>query len=220
MSGKLYIVASPIGNLEDISLRALKTLKEVSFILSEDTRETQKILNHFEITKPQISYRDQNHNIVIQKIIKILEDGLDVALLSDRGTPLISDPGFKLARDVISAGFKVESIPGPSSVISALVVSGLPTDRFIFLGFLPKSDSQRHEMLKLYGNLDSTLILFESPYRIQKLLEEIKHSLGDREVAVAKELTKVHEEVYRFNLKDLEAQKIDTRGEFVVLISK
>ena len=220
MLGKLYIVASPIGNLEDISFRAIKTLKEVSFILSEDTRETQKILNHFEISKPQISYRDQNHNIVIKKILEILNDGLDLALLSDRGTPLISDPGFKLVRDVIEAGFKVESIPGPSSVISALVVSGLPTDKFIFLGFLPRSENQRLEMLKLYGNLESTLILFESPYRIQKLLEETKKSLGNRDVVVAKELTKLHEEVYRFNLQDLEIQKIDTRGEFVVLISK
>jgi 16S rRNA (cytidine1402-2'-O)-methyltransferase len=220
MTGKLFIVASPIGNLEDISFRALKTLKEVSFILSEDTRETQKILNHFEISKPQISYRDQNHQAVIKRILEILNDGLDIALLSDRGTPLISDPGFKLVRDVIEAGVKVESIPGPSSVISALVVSGLPTDRFIFLGFLPKGENQRLEMLKLYGNLESTLILFESPYRIQKLLEEIKKSLGFRDVVVAKELTKLHEEVYRFNLSDLENQKIDTRGEFVVLISK
>lgn len=220
MQGKLYIVASPIGNLEDFSFRAVNILKNVSFILSEDTRETQKILNHFEITKPQISYRDQNHNSVITRILEILNDGLDLALLSDRGTPLISDPGFKLVREVIASGFKVESIPGPSSVISALVVSGLPTDRFIFLGFLPKSESQRLQMLEKYGNLDSTLILFESPFRIVKLLEEAKKSLGERDVVVAKELTKLHEEVYRFNLRDLEVQKIDTRGEFVVLISK
>lgn len=220
MSGKLFIVASPIGNLEDISIRAINTLKEVDFILSEDTRETQKILNHFSISKPQISYRDQNHQLVVKRIIDILNDGLNLALLSDRGTPLISDPGFKLVRDVISSGFKVESIPGPSSVISALVVSGLPTDRFIFLGFLPKSESQRLEMLKKYGNLESTLIIFESPFRIDKLLDEAKKSLGERDVVVAKELTKLHEEVYRFNLKDLDEQKIDTRGEFVVLISK
>jgi 16S rRNA (cytidine1402-2'-O)-methyltransferase len=220
MSGKLFIVASPIGNLEDISFRAVSTLKEVDFILSEDTRETQKILNHFSISKPQISYRDQNHQLVINRIKDILSDGLNLALLSDRGTPLISDPGFKLVRDVINAGFKVESIPGPSSVISALVVSGLPTDRFIFLGFLPKSEKQRLEMLEKYGNVESTLILFESPFRIVKLLEEVKLSLGERDVVVAKELTKLHEEVYRFNLRELESQKIDTRGEFVVLISK
>ena len=220
MSGTLYIVASPIGNLEDISFRALKTLKEYSFILSEDTRETQKLLNHFEIEKSQISYRDQNHSIVVKKIITILSEGLNIALLSDRGTPLISDPGYKLVREVLNAGYKVESIPGPSAVISSLVVSGLPTDRFIFLGFLPKSDKQRKEMLTLYGNLKSTLIVFESPFRIAKLLQEIKESLGNRDIVVAKELTKLHEEVYRFNLNDLENQKIDTRGEFVVLISK
>jgi 16S rRNA (cytidine1402-2'-O)-methyltransferase len=220
MSGTLYIVASPIGNLEDISFRALKTLKESSFILSEDTRETQKLLNHFEIEKSQISYRDQNHSIVVKKIITILSEGLNIALLSDRGTPLISDPGYKLVREVLNAGYKVESIPGPSAVISSLVVSGLPTDRFIFLGFLPKSDKQRKEMLTLYGNLKSTLIVFESPFRIAKLLQEIKESLGNRDIVVAKELTKLHEEVYRFNLNDLENQKIDTRGEFVVLISK
>jgi 16S rRNA (cytidine1402-2'-O)-methyltransferase len=220
MSGKLYIVASPIGNLEDISFRAINILKSCSFIVSEDTRETQKILNHFDISKPQISYRDQNHKIVVSKIVEILKDGLDLALLSDRGTPLISDPGFKLVRDVIDLGYKVESVPGPSAVISALVVSGLPTDRFIFLGFLPKSEKQRVEMVEKYGNLESTLILFESPFRVEKLLKEIKEALGDRDVVVAKELTKLHEEVYRFNLKDLHSQKIDTRGEFVVLVSK
>jgi 16S rRNA (cytidine1402-2'-O)-methyltransferase len=220
MQGKLYIVSSPIGNLDDFSFRALKTLENVSFIVSEDTRESLKILNHFKISKPQISYRDQNHNLVVKKIIDILKDGLDIALMSDRGTPLISDPGFKLVRDVIDSGFKVESIPGPSSVITALVVSGLPSDRFIFLGFLPKSDSQRSQLIEKYGNLDSTLIIFESPYRILKLLEEVREVLGDRNVAVVKELTKLHEEVYRFNLKDLNLQNIDTRGEFVVLVSK
>lgn len=220
MQGKLYIVSSPIGNLDDFSFRAIDILKKVSFIVSEDTRETQKILNHFEISKPQISYRDQNHNLVVKKIIEILHDGLDIALMSDRGTPLISDPGYKLVREVIEMGYKVESIPGASSVISALVVSGLPTDRFIFLGFLPKSESQRVQMLSKYGNLDSTLILFESPFRILRLLTEIREALGERNIAVVKELTKLHEEVYRFNLRDLESQNIDTRGEFVVLISK
>jgi len=220
MQGKLYIVASPIGNMEDISYRAVATLKSVSFIISEDTRETLKILNHFEISKPQISYRDQNHNQVLNKILDILKDGLDVALLSDRGTPLISDPGFKLVREVITNGYSVESIPGPSAVISSLVVSGLPTDKFIFLGFLPKSESQRLKMLEKYGKLECTLILFESPFRIIKLLEEIKVALGSRDVVVAKELTKMHEEVYRFNIRDFESQKLDLRGEFVVLIGK
>ena len=220
MAGKLYIVASPIGNMDDITLRALKVLKDVSYILSEDTRETQKLLNHFDIQKPQISYRDQNHSSVLIKIIDLMENENDLAILSDRGTPLISDPGFKLAREVINKGFEVVSVPGPSSVISALVVSGLPTDKFSFLGFLPRTESQRVKIIQKYGELDSTLIFFESPYRIQKLLQEVKETLGDRDVCVAKELTKLHEEVYRFNLKDLSSIKIDLRGEFVVLVSK
>ena len=220
MSGKLFIVASPIGNMEDITLRAIKVLKDVSVILSEDTRETQKILNHFEISKPQISYRDQNHLQVLNKIVDLIESGNDLAILSDRGTPLISDPGFKLARDLISKGYEVVSIPGPSSVIASLVVSGLPTDKFTFLGFLPKTESQRVKIIKNYGELDTTLIFFESPYRILKLLEEVMKTLGNRDVCVVKELTKLHEEVYRFNLNDLDTVKIDLRGEFVVLVSK
>ena len=220
MSGKLFIVASPIGNMEDITLRAIKVLKDVSVILSEDTRETQKILNHFEISKPQISYRDQNHLQVLNKIVDLIESGSDLAILSDRGTPLISDPGFKLVRDLISKGYEVVSIPGPSSVIASLVVSGLPTDKFTFLGFLPKTESQRVKIIKNYGELDTTLIFFESPYRILKLLEEVKKTLGNRDVCVVKELTKLYEEVYRFNLNDLDTVKIDLRGEFVVLVSK
>lgn len=220
MAGKLYIVATPIGNMDDISFRAINVLKEVSFILSEDTRETQKLLNHFDIKKPQISYRDQNHNIVIKRILNILEDDLDIALVSDRGTPLISDPGYKLVRDAIKVGSEIVSIPGPSSIISSLVVSGLPTDRFCFLGFLPKSSNQRVKTLTDFKDLESTLIFFESPNRISQLLEELKEVLGDRDVCVAKELTKLHEEVYRFNLSDLASQKIDCRGEFVVLVGK
>lgn len=220
MVGKLYIVATPIGNMEDITFRAVNVLKEVSFILSEDTRETQKLLNHFEIKKPQISYRDQNHNIVIGRILNILEDGLDIALVSDRGTPLISDPGYKLVRDAIKIGSQVISIPGASSIISSLVISGLPTDRFCFLGFLPKSKNQRVKTLTEFKDLESTLIFFESPNRIRNLLDELKEVLGDRDVCVAKEVTKLHEEVYRFNLKDLDSQKIDTRGEFVVMVGK
>ncbi len=220
MAGKLYIVASPIGNMDDITLRALKVLKDVSYILSEDTRETHKLLNHFEIQKSQISYRDQNHASVLVKIIDLMDNDNDLAILSDRGTPLISDPGFKLVREVINKGFEVVSIPGPSSVIASLVVSGLPTDKFTFLGFLPRTHSQRVKIIHKYGELDSTLIFFESPYRILKLLQEVKNTLGDRDVCVVKELTKLHEEIYRFNLRDLGSVKIDLRGEFVVLVSK
>lgn len=220
MAGKLFIVASPIGNMGDITLRALEVLKDVSYILSEDTRETQKLLNYFEIQKTQISYRDQNHVQVLAKILDLMENNNDLAILSDRGTPLISDPGYKLVREVIGKGYEVVSIPGPSSVIASLVISGLPTDKFCFLGFLPRTESQRVKIIQKYGELDSTLIFFESPYRILKLLEEVKKTLGNREVCVVKELTKLHEEIYRFNLSDLDKAKIDLRGEFVVLVSK
>lgn len=220
MNGKLYLIATPIGNMDDISARALKVLAEIDYILSEDTRETQKLLSFYHISKPQISYRDQNHERVLNQIFGFLESGLNVALVSDRGTPLISDPGFKLVRELISRGISIESIPGPSSVIASLILSGLPTDKFTFLGFLPKTKSQIIKQLKDYGSLDATLVIFESPFRILSLLETAFKTLGSRDVAVCKELTKLHEEIYRFNLKDLESQKIDLRGEFVVLIAK
>jgi len=220
LSGKLYIVATPIGNMEDISARALKSLADVDYILSEDTRETQKLLNYFKIEKTQISYRDQNHTRVYKQILELLNDGLNIALVSDRGTPLISDPGFKLVRDLIDEGIKIESIPGPSSVIDALILSGLPTDKFVFLGFLPRKESQIIKILEEYGRLDATLIVFESPYRIESLLRTALSVLGPRQVAVCKELTKLHEEVYRFNLAQHTLQNIDLRGEFVVLFSK
>lgn len=220
MNSTLYIIATPIGNMQDITFRALDILKNVEYIISEDTRETQKLLNFFGITKNQISYRDENHYKVLPKILDLMASGCSVALVTDRGTPLISDPGYKLVKEVIKNGYQVDSIPGPSSVITALTLSGLPSDRFIFLGFLPKSEKHRKDMLERYGNLDSTLIFFESPNRITKFLEEAKSVLGNRNVCVAKELTKLNQEVYRFNLKDLDSQHIDLRGEFVVLISK
>lgn len=220
MIGKLFIVATPIGNMDDISARALKTLADVDYIVSEDTRETQKLLNYYHINKPQISYRDQNHSRVFNQILELLNSGLNIALVSDRGTPLISDPGFKLVRDLIDKDIKIESIPGPSSVIDALVLSGLPTDKFVFLGFLPRKDSQIEKILKEYGDLEATLIVFESPYRLESLLKKALSVLGARDVVVCKELTKLHEEVYRFNLAQWNLQQFDLRGEFVVLFSK
>lgn len=220
MNSILYIVATPIGNMQDITLRSLEILKSVDFIISEDTRETLKLLNFFNIKKKQISYRDENHFKVYSKILSLLKSGYSLALVSDRGTPLISDPGFKLVREVLKEGYKVESLPGPSSILTALVLSGLPTDKFLFLGFLPKTSQLRHKYLSKYGNLDATLILFEAPSRIIPVLNDIKATLGNRNVCIARELTKLNEEVYRFNLQDLEHQKIDLRGEFVILISK
>ncbi len=220
--GNLFIIATPIGNLSDISLRALDILKEVDLILSEDTRETDKILKKYEIEKTQLSYRDQNHEMMLPKVEEFLDNNLNVALISDSGTPLISDPGYKLVRELIRKGFNIVSIPGPSAVISSLVISGFPTDKFSFLGFLPKSSGDRLKILKIYGSLDSTLVIYESPFRIEKLLKEINENLGDRFVCLANEITKIHEKVIRGRvstvLETVGGKRL--KGEFVVLIGK
>lgn len=221
-NGKLYIIASPIGNLSDITLRALEVLKEVDMILSEDTRETDKILKKYEINKPQLSYRDQNHDYIFPRLVESLENGLSLALISDSGTPLISDPGYKLVRDLIKKGIEMVSIPGPCAAISALASSGFPTDKFSFVGFLPKSSGDRTKILNSYGNLDSTLIIYESPFRVGKLLSEIYENLGERHVCLANEITKVHEKILRGNVSlVLEAVKSKRlKGEYVVLVGK
>ena len=180
--GTLYIIATPIGNLADITLRALEVLKNVSVILSEDTRETDKMLKRYEMNKKQISYRDQNHESIFPYILNELEKGNDIAIVTDSGTPLISDPGFKLVRELIGKNMNVVSIPGPSAVTASLVVSGLPTDKFSFLGFLPKSEGQIARILNDYGKLDSTLIIYESPFGVKKLLNIIKNTLGNRKI--------------------------------------
>ena len=220
--GTLYIISTPIGNMSDITLRAIDTLKQVSLILSEDTRETSKIFRKYNISKPQISYRDQNHAKVIGRILDVLESGESVALVSDSGTPLISDPGFKLVEDAIKKEIEVVSIPGPSAAVSALVVSGLPTDKFSFIGFLPKSSGQREKILKTYGSLDSTLIIYESPNRLLNLLTKIQQVLGNRKICVAGELTKIYEKIVRGRVLDVikTIEKSSPRGEYVVLVAK
>jgi 16S rRNA (cytidine1402-2'-O)-methyltransferase len=221
-SGKLYIIATPIGNLADMTFRAVETLKQVDIVLSEDTRETGKIFAKYSIDKPQISYRDQNHQAVLPKIMQLLGLGQNAALVTDSGTPLISDPGYKLVRDLIDQGIEVESIPGPSAVISALVVSGLPTDKFSFLGFLPRTESHRRALLSKYGALDATLVIYESPFRVKKLLDDISETLGDRPVVVAGELTKAHEKVLRGRVSEVKLSFSERapKGEFVILVSK
>lgn len=223
--GRLYIVATPIGNLGDITVRALEILKSVPFILAEDTRESIKLLNKYSIPTQLISYRDQNHERMIEKVLEKLDIGLNLALISDCGTPLISDPGFKLVRDLREKGYIVESIPGPSALIAALSISGLPTDKFTFLGFLPKSAKKRKEILKKYIELGSTFVIYESPQRILRLLEEILSVEFNVDIVVAKDLTKMREEVLIGNPDEL--RKIflgrdfenNPHGEFVVLIS-
>ena len=222
--GSLFVIATPIGNLKDITYRAIETLKTVDIILAEDTRITKHLLNYYSISsKHLLSYRDQIHSKVISSVINALNNGLDIAILSDAGTPTISDPGFKLIRDLREQGFNnIIPIPGASAIITALSASGLPTDKFIFLGFLPKSQHKRSELLLTYGNMPVTLVIYESPYRINKLLHLILETLGDREVAITRELTKVHEEIIIDKvsniLKKLNNKKI--RGEYTILIKK
>jgi 16S rRNA (cytidine1402-2'-O)-methyltransferase len=200
----------------------LEVLKECDLILSEDTRETEKVLKAYDITKKQISYRDQNHDRVLPYIVTELEAGKKLALVSDNGTPLISDPGFKLIRELASQGYAIISVPGPSALVAGLTVSGLPSDKFCFLGFLPRSSGPRQKLLRQYGDLDCTLIIYESPFRITKLLEESMEVLGDREVCLVNDLTKLFEKVTSCRLsaliEGLKTTKL--KGEFILYIAK
>ena len=219
--GKLYIVTTQNGNLSDMTLRAIKVLKSVAFVLSEDTRESKKLLDRYEIETQLISYRDQNHERMIGKVLEKLDMGLDLALISDAGTPLISDPGFKLVRDLREKGYDLVSIPGASAVIAALSVSGLPTDRFVFLGFLPKSDERRKKLLEQYINLENTIVIYESPQRLTRLLRLILDEFRDMDVYLAKDISKMREENFSGKISDvleqLEERKFDENphGEFV-----
>lgn len=231
--GTLYIVATPIGNLQDITFRALKTLSDVDFIVCEDTRKTGNLLNltagmlgKTDKKRPQlISYYEENEKQRIPEIIKVLNMDLNVALVSDAGTPAISDPGFKLIRECIKEGIRVESIPGASSVISSLVSSGLPTDKFMFLGFLPKKQGHRLNLLKdlkeITKIISQTVIIFESPFRLTKTLIELQNIFGDIDVVVARELTKIHEELKRGSITQVLSyfKAKNVKGEIVILFS-
>lgn len=218
----LYLVPTPIGNLKDITLRALEILKAADVIACEDTRRTGQLLKHFEIKPPlTLSFHDHSGAGQTRKIISLLKEGKSVALASDGGTPLISDPGFPLVRDAIKEGIRVEALPGASSVVTALIASGLPTERFSFLGFLPAKSTQRKKELERVSNLDHTLIFFESPYRLLASLKEMLEVLGDREIAVVRELTKKFEEIKRGDLSEVlrhfSAKKI--LGEIVLIVA-
>jgi len=232
--GILYIVSTPIGNLQDISLRAINILQNADVIACEDTRKTGILLNEIrKINKsgdnpnrPQlISYYEQNEFRRIPEIINILKNNKKVALVSDAGTPLISDPGFKLVRECIAQEIKVESIPGPSSLISALVISGLPTDKFFFTGYLPKKEGHRIKMLKtilqMNSLVSSTIIIYESPHKLLRTLSEMKNVFGDIGIVIARELTKIYEETKRDNISSLidHFSKASPKGEFVILFS-
>ena len=219
--GTLFIVSTPIGNLADITFRAVKTLKTVSFIAAEDTRRTRKLLNHFDIKTKLISYYEHNRFARIPQLLKQLESGKDVAVVTDAGTPGVSDPAYKLIRSVIQVDVKVEPIPGPSAFLTALVASGLPTDRFLFVGFLPPKKGRRKKLSDL-ASYEATLIFYENPKRVVKTLSDIATFLGNRPAVVGRELTKVHEEIIRGTISELLSyfSLKSPKGECVIMIGK
>ena len=218
----LYLVATPIGNLEDITLRALRTLKECDLIAAEDTRRTGVLLKHFGISKPMVSYFQFNEAKRSEQIIERLRRGEKIALVTDAGSPGISDPGEKVVKAAIAAGFRVEPVPGPSALVAALTASGLPTDEFHFIGFLPHKSGQRRKKLETLRDIGGTLVLYESPYRIEKLLGELNDIFPERPIVLARELTKKFEEFLRGNPAELleQLQKRPIKGEFVVMIGE
>ena len=223
MTGILYIVATPIGNLEDITLRALRVLREVDWIACEDTRQTRKLLEHFGIAKPMVSYHDHNESGRAADLVGRLNGGGNGALVSDAGTPLISDPGYRLVQAAIAAAVPVVPIPGVSAAVSALSAAGLPTDAFRFCGFLPPKSSQRRKILEQWKAEAATLIFYETPHRILEALEDVTAVMGARPVVVARELTKLHEEFLRGTAEDVRAElasRPSVKGEITLLIGK
>lgn len=220
MKGKLYLVATPIGNLEDITVRAIKILKEVDLIAAEDTRHTLKLLNYLEIKKPLISYYKQTEKIKSEILINKLLDGKNIAVVSDAGTPGISDPGEEIVKHAIENNIEVIPIPGACAAINALIASGLDTNEFYFIGFLPVNKKEKKEKLEKIKKINSTLILYEAPHKLINTLENIKEVLGDRKIVLARELTKIHEEFIRGNISKILEKNIEVKGEFVIIIEK
>lgn len=217
---KLYIVPTPIGNLEDITLRSLRILKEVDLILAEDTRTSGKLLKHYEISKPLYSHHKFNEHKTVEKIKERIEAGENVALISDAGTPAISDPGFLLVRTCVEAGIDIECLPGATAFVPALVNSGLPCDRFAFEGFLPPKKGRQKKLTSLETE-ERTMVFYESPYRLVKTLEQLAEHLGkDRNAAVSRELTKIHEENARGSLEELitHFKSKTVKGEIVIIV--
>jgi 16S rRNA (cytidine1402-2'-O)-methyltransferase len=219
--GTLYLVATPIGNLEDITLRALRTLKECDVVAAEDTRRTGQLLKHFGISKPMLSYFQFNEAKRSEEIIGRLQRGEKVALVTDAGSPGISDPGERVVKAAVAAGLRVESVPGPCAVVAGLTASGLPTNEFHFIGFLPHKSGQRRKQLERLKGYEGTLVLYESPYRVEKLLGELNELFAGRQVVLARELTKKFEEYMRGTPAQL-LEVIKSRslkGEFVFLVA-
>jgi 16S rRNA (cytidine1402-2'-O)-methyltransferase len=221
--GMLYVVATPIGNLEDITYRAVRVLKEADLIACEDTRHTAKLLQHYGLDKPTVSYHEHNEAARAEELVAKLEQGLNVAQVSDAGMPGISDPGYRVIKLAIEHGMQVVPVPGPSALISALAASGLPTDSFQFLGFVPSRSGQRRTMLELLRQAQHTTVFYEAPHRIAATMEDIVEILGpEQPVVLARELTKIHEEFIRGTAAEVLArtQAQELRGEITLLIGK
>jgi len=218
--GTLYLVATPIGNLEDITLRALRLLNEVSLIAAEDTRQTHKLLEHYQIKTRVTSYFEHNKLDKVETILNVLKNG-DVALVSDAGTPALNDPGYELVRAALEAGFGVSPVPGPSAPVAALVTSGLPTDAFVYLGYLPRKSGERRRLLEQVSGLPYTLIFLEAPHRLLASLTDLNFVLGNRQIAVSRELTKRFEEIQRGLLEEVleHFHKQAPRGEFTLVVA-
>ena len=221
MNDKVYIVSTPIGNLEDMTFRAVKVLKEVDVILCEDTRHSIKLLNHFEIKNKLISYHKFNEKERIDYILSLINEEKKIALISDAGTPLISDPGSILVKELIENNIKFTVVPGANALLPALILSGFNSEEFLFTGFLQKKYSRKEEKLKTLKDLDKTLLFYSSPYELKDLLKAINNVLGNRKVAISKEITKIHETTYRdevINLIDIFENEENIKGEFVVVV--
>lgn len=218
--GILYVVATPIGNLDDITLRAIKILQEVDLIAAEDTRHTLKLLNHLDISKPLISYHRHNEEIRTEELIKELKTGKNIGLVSDAGTPGICDPGEEIIKKCIEESIKVVPIPGACAMINALITSGISTKEFIFLGFLPLNKKSRKEKLEEIKNANKTIILYEAPHKLKNTLNDLSDILQSREVVLARELTKIHEEYIRGTVKELMEKTDNLKGEMILIIEK
>lgn len=220
MSGTLYVVATPIGNLEDLTFRAKRVLEQADVIACEDTRHARILLTHYGITRPLVSYHEHNERERAATLVGRLRAGEDVALISDAGTPAVSDPGFPLIREAIASGCAVVVVPGPNAALAALTVAGLPTDRFVFLGFLPRRSGERRRALEALRTVPWTLVIYEAPHRLTPVLRDLRAALGDRRLALARELTKRFEEVFRGTIAEALTHFATQRprGEFTLVV--
>ncbi len=218
MSGILYLVATPIGNLEDITFRAINILKEVDLIAAEDTRHTLKLLNHYEISKPLISYHRHNEEIKVEGLIEKLKEGQNIAVVSDAGTPAICDPGEVIVKEALKENIKVVPIPGACAFVNALVASGLDTKEFVFYGFLSINKKLRKEKLEQIKKENKTIILYEAPHKLKNTLGDLEEILENRKIVIARELTKIHEEFIKGTAKEILEKYTEPKGEHIILI--